>query len=233
MTWPGSFGWKPLSRETELPVPQLLHIDSSADVHNSVSRALTGLFADTWRSLGDGHTVTVRDLHRSPLPHLPDSGLHYARRLRIEGEAPDPEAESLQSELIAEVVAADVVVIGAPMYNWSLPSTLKAWLDYIHVLGTTVPFDTPSQPFAGKPVVVVSSRGNTYAPGSPGEGTDFTIPPLRQVLSTSLGMSVSVVTAELTLAERIPPLVPLADRAAESRAAAEESLRDLARTLGS
>ena len=98
------------------------------------------LFAETWRGLGDDHTVVRRDLHREPLPHLTD-----AARLRVDGEASDAAAEKLQAELIAEVAAADVVVIGAPMYNWSLPSTLKAWIDYIHVLGTTVPFDNPDR----------------------------------------------------------------------------------------
>ncbi|HET8993427.1 MAG TPA: NAD(P)H-dependent oxidoreductase [Rhodococcus sp. (in: high G+C Gram-positive bacteria)] len=214
-------------------MPALLHLDSSADLQNSVSRGLTGLFADTWRALGAEHTVLVRDLHRSPLPHLPDAGLHYAPRLRTSAEQPDPSAEALQAELIAEVTNADVVVIGAPMYNWSMPSTLKAWIDYIHVLGTTVPFDTPDAPFAGKPVVIVSSRGNTYAPGTPGEGTDSVIPPLQQTLGTSLGMSVSVVTAELTLTERIPPLAPLAGQAAASLAAAQDTVRALATKLGS
>lgn len=210
-------------------MPQLLHIDSSAELSTSVSRALTRLFADTWRNLGSGHTVIERDLHREPLPHLPGAGLHYAPRLRTAGEIPDPAAEALQRELIAEVVASDVVVLGAPMYNWSLPSTLKAWIDYIHVLGTTVPFDTREQPLAGTPVVVVSSRGNTYSPNGP----DHTVPPLQQTLGASLGMDVHVVLAELTLAGRIPAMAPLADKAAESLSAAEESVRRLARTFGS
>ncbi|MFD6884169.1 FMN-dependent NADH-azoreductase [Rhodococcus sp. NPDC060084] len=212
-------------------MPRLLHLDSSADLDASVSRELTRLFVDTWRATGSGHTVIERDLHRSPLPHLPDAALHYAARLRTGTERPDPAAEGLQAELIAEVTGADAVVIGAPMYNWSMPSSLKAWLDYIHVLGTTVPFDTPDAPLVGKPVVIVSSRGNTYAPGSPGEGTDFVIPPLVQVLGTSLGMSVSVVTAELTLADRLTPLAPFADLAAESLAAARDAVRNLATSL--
>ncbi|NMD95841.1 FMN-dependent NADH-azoreductase [Rhodococcus sp. BL-253-APC-6A1W] len=212
-------------------MPRLLHLDSSADLDASVSRELTRLFVDTWRATGSGHTVIERDLHRSPLPHLPDAALHYATRLRTGTERPDPAAEGLQAELIAEVTGADAVVIGAPMYNWSMPSSLKAWLDYIHVLGTTVPFDTPDAPLVGKPVVIVSSRGNTYAPGSPGEGTDFVIPPLMQVLGTSLGMSVSVVTAELTLADRLTPLAPFAGLAAESLAAARDAVRTLATSL--
>lgn len=212
-------------------MPQLLHIDSSADLHSSVSRGLTRMFADTWRGLGPVHTVVARDLHRDPLPHLPDAGLHYARRLRTAQETPDAAAEELQDALIAEAIAADVVVIGAPMYNWSLPSTLKAWLDYIHVLGTTVPFDTPGQPLAGTPVVVVSSRGNTYGVDGPNADDDHTVPPLVKTLGASLGMDVTVVTAELTLAGRIAPMAPLAGQAAESLAAAEAAMRDLARKL--
>ncbi|MDI9914268.1 NAD(P)H-dependent oxidoreductase [Rhodococcus sp. IEGM 1379] len=214
-------------------MPQLLHIDSSAELETSVSRTLTALFAQTWREQGAGNIVVERDLHRNQLPHLPDAELHYAKRLRKVGSAPDSPAEALQTELIAEVEASDVVVIGAPMYNWSLPSTLKAWIDYIHVLGTTVPFDEPNRPFAGKPVVIVSSRGNTYAPGSHNVGLDFTVPPLREVLGTSLGMKVSVVTAELTLAGRIPPMAPLADRASASLEHAENAVRELAIALGS
>lgn len=130
------------------------------------------------------------------------------------------------------MIAADVVVVGAPMYNWSVPSTFKAWMDHIHVLGTTVPFDTPDRPLAGKPVVVVSSRGNTYAADGPNAGNDHTVPPLELTLGTSLGMDVTVVTAELTLANRIPPMAPFKDQAARSLAAAEAAVRELASTLG-
>lgn len=212
-------------------MPRLLHVDSSANLDSSVSRALTRLFADTWRARGPEFTVVERDLHRDPIPHLPDAELHYASRLRADGAHPDPAAEALQAELIAEIASADALVIGAPMYNWSLPSTLKAWIDHVHVLGTTVPFDTPDRPFAGKPVVVISSRGNTYAPGTPSAGTDFTVPPLQIVLGTSMGMDVSVVTAELTLASRIPALEPFAGQAAASISAAHETVRALAGTV--
>ncbi|MCE4268474.1 FMN-dependent NADH-azoreductase [Rhodococcus globerulus] len=218
-------------------MPQLLHIDSSADLHTSTSRELTALFAQTWAEISPEHEVVGLDLHRDPLPHLSDAALHYAQRLRVAGEQPDADAEALQGRVIEQLAAADVVVIGAPMYNWSIPSTLKAWIDYVHVLGTTVPFDTPpagtsAQPMAGKPVVIVSSRGNTYAPGSGNEGDDHTVPPLVQVLGVSMGMNVSVITAELTLAQRIPPMAPLIEQGKVSLSAARDSLIDLARTLG-
>jgi FMN-dependent NADH-azoreductase len=206
----------------------LLHLDSSADIHASRSRELTHLFAQTWLAADSTRTVTYRDLHRDPIPHLSDAGLHYATRLRSATEKPSAESEALQWQLINEVIAADVVVVGAPMYNWSLPSTLKAWIDHIHVLGTTAPFDTPEQPFAGKPVVVISSRGLVYTPGTAEESLDHTIPPLTQVLGTALGMQVEVVTDDLTLVGRIPDLDSKSTQAAEARRSSETRVLQLA-----
>jgi FMN-dependent NADH-azoreductase len=213
-------------------VPQLLHLDSSADLNHSVSRAVTAHFSDVWHSLGPDHSVIYRDLHRDALPHLPTSALHWAPHLRTTDEVAQPEAEALQKELIDEVVSADVVVIGAPMYNWSVPSTLKAWIDYIHVPGITVPFDAPTRPLEGKHVVVVSSRGNQYGPGTPDEGADHTVPQLQQVLGTALGMQVHVVLVDLTLATRVPAMSPLVPQAEASLGAARATVADLAATLG-
>ncbi|TPW73765.1 FMN-dependent NADH-azoreductase [Schumannella sp. 10F1B-5-1] len=210
-------------------MPQLLRIDSSADVAGSVSRALTDAFVAAWTGRGDDHTVVVRDLHRDPLPHLPDPALHWAPRLRVEGATPPAAAVALQDELIAELSAADAVVIGAPMYNYSLPSSLKAWVDYIHVPGVTATFDDqPSRPVEGRPVVLVSSRGASYDPGTPTAEWDHTIAPLQLVLGESLGMGVHVVTSALTLADSVPALAEFRERAHAERAAAEEQLRELA-----
>jgi len=213
-------------------MPTLLHLDSSADLSASVSRDLTARFAAAWSANGEEHVVVRRDLHTDPLPHLPSNVLHWAAHLRTPGETAPAEAEALQQLLIDEVAAADVLVIGAPMYNWSLPSTLKAWIDYLHVPGTTSPFDEPTQPFAGKPAVVVSSRGDQYGPGSTNPDADHELPALRKVLGDALGMQVTFVTAELTLADRIPAMAPLRERAATDRRQAEEALDDLATKLG-
>lgn len=213
-------------------MPTLLHLDSSADLSASVSRELTARFAAAWSAKGAQHVVVRRDLHTDPLPHLPSHVLHWAAHLRASGETAPAEAEALQQVLIAEVAAADVLVIGAPMYNWSMPSTLKAWIDYLHVPGTTSPFDEPTQPFLGKPVVVVSSRGDQYGPGTPNPEADHELPALRKVLGNALGMQLTFVTAELTLADRIPAMAPLLERAAADRRQAEQTLDDLATTLG-
>jgi FMN-dependent NADH-azoreductase len=97
-------------------------------------------------------------------------------------------------------------VIGAPMYNYSMPSTLKAWVDLIHVPGVTAPFDQPTQPLAGRPVVIATARGAVYDPGTRTESWDHVIPPLQLVLGEGLGMTVHVVATSRTLADRVADL---------------------------
>jgi FMN-dependent NADH-azoreductase len=213
-------------------VPILLHLDSSADLTGSVSRELTARFADAWRALGSSYGVVRRDLHTDPLPHLPTSELHWAPRLRRAEQDVPPEAEALQARLIQELMSADAVVIGAPMYNWSMPSTLKAWVDYVQVGGVTSTFDEPSQPLAGKPVVIVSSRGAAYGPGSGNEGTDHEIPALRQALGVALGMNLSVVIAELTLAPTVPAMAALREQAVANLTNAQSAIDALVSALG-
>jgi FMN-dependent NADH-azoreductase len=213
-------------------VPNLLHLDSSADLRRSRSRALTARFAETWRALGPDHLVTRRDLHRDQLPHLPDADLHWPPRLRPADAAVPEAAETLQRELIDELLAADVLLVGAGLYNYSLPSTLKAWVDYIHVPGVTTPFDGPTQPLAGRPAVVVTSQGLVYDEGSPTAGWDHEVPVLEIVLGTALGMAVSVVTAPLALAATLPALADQRERAETEYAAALETVAALARELG-
>jgi FMN-dependent NADH-azoreductase len=211
-------------------MPTLLHLDSSADHDGSVSRGLTARFAGAWTEISPDHVVVRRDLHADPLPHLPTNALHWAPRLRVAGETVPADAAALQERLIGEVMAADVVVVGAPMYNWSVPSTLKAWIDYIHVPGTTSTFDEPSEPFAGTPIVVVSSRGAGYGPES--GNIDHEIPALQQLFGVALGMRVHLVIAELTLASRVPAMAQLAEQGAASLAAAQLTIDRLAEELG-
>lgn len=213
-------------------MPTLLHLDSSADLTGSVSRRLTARFADGWAARGPGHVVVRRDLHADPLPHLATNVLHWAPRLRGPDETVPAGAEDLQRRLIGELVAADVVLLGAPMYNWSVPSTLKAWIDHIHVPGTTAPFGDATQPMAGRPAVVVSSRGDRYGEDTPNADADHEIPALRKVLGDALGMTVHVVTAEATLAGRIPAMRALVPHAARSLVDAEAALDRLLADLG-
>lgn len=212
-------------------MPTLLHLDSSADTTGSVSRAVTATFADAWRRRGDDHRVVRRDLHAEPLPHLSDPALHWAPRLRPADAAPPPDLDRLQRQIIDELIAADAVLIGAPMYNYSLPSVLKVWIDYVHVPGVLAPFDEPTRPVAGRPCVIVSSRGGVYDPGSPTADWDHTVPPLQIVLGEALGMEVSVIKISRTLSGVVPDLASEADRASEELAAGHRRAAELAERL--
>lgn len=215
-------------------MPMLLHLDSSADLATSRSRAITATFADGWRGLGGDHAVVHRDLHREPLPHLTDASLHFPARLRPAGASPSPEQEALQQSLIAELLAADVLLIGVPLYNYSLPSTLKAWVDYIHVPAVTAPFDDPAaqQPMAGRPAVLVSTRGATYDAGSPTEFDDHAIPALTLILGSALGMAVETIVATRTLSERFGAPADEVARQHAELAAAHDAAAQAARRLG-
>ncbi|MGD8167592.1 FMN-dependent NADH-azoreductase [Herbiconiux sp. P16] len=210
----------------------LLHLDSSADLETSRSRAIGHSFSEAWLAAAPGNTVTHRDLHRDPLPHLADAALHWPPRLRPAGSTPPADAEALQSSLIAELLAADALLVGAPLYNYSLPSSLKAWIDNIHVPAVTAPFDVDTQPLAGRPAVIVTSRGASYDPGSPTDGWDHEVPALRLILGTALGMDVTVITTNLTLAETVPALADQIGRSRRELVEAHEAAAALARELG-
>ena len=186
--------------------------------------------------------MTYRDLHASPLPHLADAALHWPQRLRPAGsagaggtagadQAGFAAGEVLQDQLIGELLAADVLLVGAPLYNYSVPSVLKAWIDHIHVPGRTAPFDSQTQPLAGRPAVVISSRGAAYDAGGPRDGWDHAVPMLQLILGTALGMTVEVITTSLTLAETVPTLADQLDRSRAELSAAHEAAAAVARRL--
>jgi FMN-dependent NADH-azoreductase len=210
-------------------MPHLLHLDSSADLDFSRSRAIGGTFVEAWLAADPQNTVTHRDLHTAPLPHLADASLHWPAHARPEGSNPPVEAEALQAELIVELLAADVLLVGAPLYNYSMPSTLKAWIDYIHVPGVTA---GEEQPLAHRPAVIISSRGASYDDGSPTAGWDHAVPALQLILGESLGMPVTVITTSLTLAEVVPALADQAERSREELALAHDEAASAGSRLG-
>ncbi|MEA9987151.1 MULTISPECIES: FMN-dependent NADH-azoreductase [Subtercola] len=211
---------------------QLLHLDSSADVERSRSRALGRTFVEAWLAADTANTVVHRDLHLDPLPHLPDAALHWPPRLRPAYANPSAEAEALQAELIGELTAADVLLVGAPLYNYSVPSSLKAWIDYIHVPAVTAPFDVPTQPMAGRPAVLLTSRGASYDAGTPTADWDHEVPALKLILGTALGMEITVITTSLTLADAVEALAPQLERSEREFAEASSAAAEAGSRLG-
>lgn len=167
----------------------LLQLDASANLASSASRRLTAEFAQHWVAAGPDREIRRRDLHTNPLPHLATNALHFTAPLRPQDAvAPTEEATRLQDELVAELSGAASVVIGAPMYNYSMPSTLKAWLDYVHVLGATSPADEGIAPLRGKPVTVVSARAT---PTGMDPRADFVTGPFFAILGEFMAMDVA------------------------------------------
>jgi FMN-dependent NADH-azoreductase len=146
---------------------KLLHIDSSVLGPHSVSRQVSAAIVERLRQSTPGLEVSYRDLTLTPLAHL--SGPHL-----VAGQGTAPEA-ALQADIAAgqsaleEFQAADVVVLGAPMYNFTIPSQLKAWIDRILVAGKTFKYGAQGvEGLAGnKRVIVAISRGGFYGPGTP------------------------------------------------------------------
>ena len=208
-------------------MPTLLRVDSSVSPESSASRRLADAFTEAWQAAGG--TVIVRDLDAEPLPHLPLRGLHFPHRPDVPEDAP---ARALQDEVIQQVVDADVLLIGAPMYNYSMPSTLKAWVDHVHVPGLTSAAPGEAPPMAGRPAVVVASRGLAYDASSPLAGSDHGTAVLELVLGEALGMDVEVITADLTLAASVPALADQAERGRAERERVITAAQDAARRLG-
>jgi FMN-dependent NADH-azoreductase len=146
---------------------KLLHIDAGITGEASVSRQLSAAVVQAVRDRRPDVQVARRDLDADPIPHL-DSG-------NLGGLASD------DGRILGEFLDADLVVIGAPMYNFGLPSQLKAWFDRVLVAGKTFRYTAngPEGLVRGKTVIVASARGGFYAPGTPQAEIDFHEPHLR------------------------------------------------------
>jgi len=144
----------------------ILHIDSSISGENSASRAISANIVEQLRGTDGGAEVVARDLVSDPLPQL-----------TLDAFA--------DSSVIDEFLAADTVVIGAPMYNFTLPSQLKAWLDRILVAGKTFRYteNGPEGLAGGKRVVIALARGGFYDAGSPASSLEHLETYLRGVFN--------------------------------------------------
>lgn len=208
---------------------RLLHVDSSALSVGSVSKEIADTFRRAWQQAHPGGEITHRDLGRNPVPALDEAGIR-AGHLPPEQHTPQQAAAfALRTELVDEVLAADAYLFTVPMYNWSVPATFKAWLDQIILTGRTLVIDAPA--LAGRPATIVLAYGGGYDPGSPRDGWDFVQPYLETVLGRALGLELTVIKAQLTLAERTPAMAELIPAAKQLRAAAHEAAESHARAL--
>ncbi|MEA3535168.1 FMN-dependent NADH-azoreductase [Rhizobium sp. CC-YZS058] len=161
----------------------ILHLDSGILGDQSVSRGLTAAIVARLTAEHPGSSVTYHDLVSEPLDHLAATDL---------GAAP------AGRDVLAEFLAADVVVIGAPMYNFTVPTQLKAWLDRILVAGKTFRYGAAGVEglAGGRKVVIASARGGVYGEGSPAAIMDHQEPLLVNTLGFIGVTDVEIVRAE-------------------------------------
>ena len=160
----------------------LLAISSSANLSQSVSRRLVAVFADDFAAVPNA-VVTRRDLGEAPPPHI-DEAVIGAVFTPADRRTPDQSAAlALSDTLVDELIAADVIVIGAPMHNFTISSNLKAWIDHIARAGRTFSYtaDGPEGLLRGKRVYVLTARGGNYS-AAPMQAMDHQEPYLRAVL---------------------------------------------------
>jgi FMN-dependent NADH-azoreductase len=163
---------------------KLLRIDSSAR-RNSVSRQLTAKFVEHWSKENPDGEVIERDLVSSRLPDITDEWVQAAHGDPASLTTEQKLAIASSDALIEELCQADEIVIGAPMYNFTIAAPLKAWIDQVVRAGKTVLFreSGPQGLLKGKKVYVITSRGGGYRPGTPAERFDYQGPYLRHILA--------------------------------------------------
>ena len=172
----------------------VLIIESSARQQGSFSRQLTRQFISQWQAVRPGDQVTVRDLALNPVPHLDANLLGGWMKPEAQRSADEQASLKRSDELTEEVLGADVLVLAAPMYNFAIPSTLKAWLDHVLRAGVTFKYTEtgPQGLLTGKKAYVLTARGGLYA----GSTSDHQEPYLRQVLAFICIHDVTFIHAE-------------------------------------
>lgn len=162
---------------------KLLRIDSSAR-RNSVSRQLTAKFVETWKIENPHGEIIERDLATTHLPPITDEWMLAAHSDPAILTPAQRETLSISDTLVDELLAADTIVIGAPMHNLTVSAPLKAWIDQIVRAGRTVLWNSTGSEgvLKGKKVVVLTSRGGSFRPGSPTAQYDHQEPYLRHIL---------------------------------------------------
>lgn len=212
----------------------LFRLDTSIREEGSVSRAVADSLQRGWQQEHPGAPVVRRDMRLDPVP----AGA-WAEAVGA-GQTPPAQQTPTQRAAVAtatayadELLAASAVVIATPLYNYGVAQHLKTWLDMLMIDPRIV---TPgANPLAGTPVALVIARGGSYGPGTRREGWDHATPYLERIFGDLLGGDVTVVAAELTLADVNPAMAELRPLAAQSRehahSAADHTGRRFARLV--
>jgi FMN-dependent NADH-azoreductase len=206
----------------------LLHVDASAR-RRSISRAVSATFADAWRAQHLDGRYFYRDLATDPVPFIDEAWTELCDAVLAQGSTDlDRIAEFVRTPaqasawdivgpLLSELRAADVVLIGTPMYNYSIPAALKAWLDQVTF---------PRMSLAPRRFVIAAARGGAYSDGAPKAAFDYQQRYLRDFFAGHFAVSdTAFITAELVNSRHDPALAHLREDHERSYALAMESAR--------
>ncbi len=201
-------------------------MDSSIrSIEESRSRKLSKRYADAWRASNPDGTITYRDLAANPVPHT-DAISFYANFLAPGDRSPaQAAAKAITDELVGEVLVADTILLAMGLYNFGIPSTVKAWFDRLVVPGVTR--GEQGGTLGDKRLVLTLAAGGGYGEGTPRYGWDHREPWIRHAFAQLALTDVLVISAELTLARESPAMIPLNLGTAEDESyAAAQALID-------
>ena len=178
----------------------ILHLDSSPRGERSHSRALTHAFVDELKKTRSDATVAYRDLGHAPVPHVDEAWIKSAYTDPSERTDVDKQAIAFSDQLVDELLAADIIVVGAPMYNFSIPSTLKAYIDNVVRVGRTFTYPDYQGLATGKKMFILCARGGGgYGSGEQMEAMNFQDPYLKTIFGMIGITDVSFVHDEKTM----------------------------------
>lgn len=206
---------------------KLLHIDSSILGSNSVSRQLTAQIVASWRASHPATEVSYLDLAVDTPSHLSAESLGFRMPAGASLSDTQKRENAVSEALVSQFLASDVIVVGAPLYNFSVPSQLKSWIDRVAQVGRTFTYTDkgPVGLAGGKTVIVASTRGGMYSTSDTGNAMEhqesylktvfgfFGITDVRFVRAEGLAMGDAAKAAALAAAN--------ADIAAQAKAANE------------
>lgn len=175
---------------------KLLHLDSSILREYAVSRGLSALIVKRFAEKHPDIEIAYRDLDREAFPHVTLANLPFDPDAPVPPDTKDPE-QVVSEATLEQFLQTDIVVIGAPMYNYTVPSQLKVWIDRIVIARKTFRYGEhgPVGLTTGKRIISAVTSGGVYSPGSPAASFDHSVNYLRTVFGT-IG-----VTAEFVIAE--------------------------------
>jgi len=198
----------------------LLHIEVSPWAENSLSRSVSADFITAWNTANADGTVITRDLDTTPVPHLDVEAIAAAFMGEADRSEPMAAKWGARMFLIEEISGVDEILISTPMWNWSVPSVLKAYIDNLIIPGV---FDEGTATLAGKKVTFVVAQGGSYRDGTPKAGWDYATGYLNQFATAMGATDIEVITVEFGLAGVVPALEGFISHKEASIASAEEA----------